>query len=234
RRPDPGGHPAAQAPTGVPAGRVPFGRHARRGRRRHRRDPGRRRARCHRDRRGLRDRRGGLVASRAVLAPHGGAPLHHAPHHGVVRPGSPLHQAAGPEERRMSKMTILRVKGPNADADLDTDDLDYVALGLPPNSGSYTVASPENGDFAFVVTDLLGEEKARVTWEHDAAQTAAQSAEAIAAAINTAIANHEPIENYIERTVYPGSGDLFYAQKKQRSPFLVALVAPGSATLTAF
>jgi len=134
----------------------------------------------------------------------------------------------------MSKMTILRVKGPNADADLDTDDLDYVALGLPPNSGSYTVASPENGDFAFVVTDLLGEEKARVTWEHDAAQTAAQSAEAIAAAINAAIADHEPIENYVERAVYPGSGDLFYAQKKQRSPFLVALVAPGSATLTAF
>jgi hypothetical protein len=134
----------------------------------------------------------------------------------------------------MTKMKILRVKGPDADAAVDTDDLDYVALGLPPNSGSYTVAAPENGTFAFVVRDLLGEEEARVEWEHDAAQTAAQTAAAIAAAINTAIEAHEPIERFVERAVYPGSGALFYAQKKQRAAFLVALEAPGSATLTAF
>lgn len=66
------------------------------------------------------------------------------------------------------------------------DDPDYDALGLPPNTGIYTVAGAAAGNYVHRLTDLLGNTLLEISAAFDTDNTG--TAAAIAAAINTAAA----------------------------------------------
>lgn len=116
------------------------------------------------------------------------------------------------------------------------NDPDYNALGIPPNTGVYTVASGEAGDFIHALLQLGGQAIGSVTvaFDSDEATTAEAMAVAIQAALTDGTANGNVLARYIHRAWYPGSGDAYYVHYKVNAkPFTVELTAPGSATLTA-
>lgn len=111
------------------------------------------------------------------------------------------------------------------------DDPDYDALGLPPNTGIFTVGSGEAGDFVFRLTDLRGNTLVEVTtaFDTDEATTAENSADDINAAI--AAAPKGILAQHVYEAIYPGAGDDYYVHFKQMPEFLVEFDTPGAATV---
>lgn len=128
----------------------------------------------------------------------------------------------------------LRYKGPNATADVDTDDPDWFGLGLPPNTGRYTYASVEAGDFTISIRRQRAGTIVVTATTTRVAETAAQLAAASVVVINAAIAADTAATGwakYAYAASYPGSGDAYYVHWKVEKPdFYVSTTAPGSAT----
>lgn len=116
------------------------------------------------------------------------------------------------------------------------DDPDWDALGLPPNTGVYTVAGSSSGDFTHELTDLDGNsiDEAVGTFDTDDAGTA----DAVVAAINARIlVQGAPMAQYVHEAIQ-GTGGVYYVHYKvdvprgrQTNEFLVALTAD-TGTLT--
>jgi hypothetical protein len=138
----------------------------------------------------------------------------------------------------INEFKLLRWKGPDATADVDTDDFDYYTLGLPPNTGRYTVGSAENGTFSIIASDeKSGLVIGTSSYEHAAAETDAETAEALADQINADIAAGTPntLAGIAESAYYPGSGAILYVRWNiDHKPFTVSVADPGSATLAQY
>ena len=113
------------------------------------------------------------------------------------------------------------------------DDPDYDALGYPPNTGVYTLASGEAGDLVHRLVDLRGNTIAELTvaFNTDEATTASD----VVDAMNDAVAVKDSVwSRYVHAAIYPGSGDVYYVHYKVNArPFRVELDTPGSMTNTA-
>jgi hypothetical protein len=122
-----------------------------------------------------------------------------------------------------------------ADAGAVSDDADLNTLGLPPNTGVYTVGSAGAGNYVHAITDLRGNELDSATAAFDTDE--AGTATAIVEAINARIAAQGSQFGQHAHEAIDGAAGVYYVHYKAELPkareFLVDLTAPGGGpTLT--
>lgn len=118
----------------------------------------------------------------------------------------------------------LRYRGVSA------DDPDYDALGLPPNTGIYTIVGGAAGNYVHRLVDVRGRTIIEFTEAFDTDE--ATTAENMAANIDAAAQVQDSrASRYIHGASYPGSGDAFYVHYRLGAEFLVEHDVPaGSVT----